>query len=272
MCTSLAKLPFTTDPIEIDQLISKIWAVEGLQKQQERKKIFPFNWLYCKISICKSRLILLDCITHDVQNSTIYTIQPWGLVQRNIAKAIKLKVRPYRQEIRVCVLSEICFFHTQLATPFTIHTPLVKDFKQVFYWGAGVVYFRWISSLDMSACNPYILYGKVNPDVTQRVCGFQLNSQMNKGDPRTCTIFISAWGSNWGSSGFSCNQNNCDSSGAYATYIYSGLSVKINTYKMLNRAWKLWAHLFWHMWSAKTLRPPIWAPRLTRPLHGGGGV
>ena len=28
------------------------------------------------------------------------------------------------------------------------------------------------------------------------------------GDPRTCTIFIQAWGSNWGSSGFSCNQNN----------------------------------------------------------------
>ena len=35
--TSFAKLPFTTDPI--GQLGSKIQAVEGLQKQQETKKL-----------------------------------------------------------------------------------------------------------------------------------------------------------------------------------------------------------------------------------------
>ena len=33
--------------------------------------------------------------------------------------------------------------------------------------------------------------------------------QIYKGDPRTCYIFISAWGSNLGSSGFSHNKNNC---------------------------------------------------------------
>ena len=37
-------------------------------------------------------------------------------------------------------------------------------------------------------------------------------------DPRTCGIFIPAWGSNWGSSGFSRNQNNCSSS--LFKYIY----------------------------------------------------
>ena len=39
--------------------------------------------------------------------------------------------------------------------------------------------------------------------------------QIYKGDPRTCAIFILAWSSNWGSSSFSCNQNNRGSSGAY---------------------------------------------------------
>ena len=34
-------------------------------------------------------------------------------------------------------------------------------------------------------------------------------------DPRTCTIFILEWGSNWGYSGFSHYQNNRDSSWAY---------------------------------------------------------
>ena len=41
------------------------------------------------------------------------------------------------------------------------------------------------------------------------------NPQIYKGDPRTCAIFIPAWVSNWGYSGFSCDQNNRDLSGAY---------------------------------------------------------
>ena len=44
--------------------------------------------------------------------------------------------------------------------------------------------------------------------------------QIHKGDPRTCAIFITAWGSNWGSSGFSRIRNNRGSSGAYVTCIF----------------------------------------------------
>ena len=53
MYTSFVKLPFTTDPIEIVQLVPKIWTVEGLQKQYEMGEIVCFVWLYLKISICK---------------------------------------------------------------------------------------------------------------------------------------------------------------------------------------------------------------------------
>ena len=41
--------------------------------------------------------------------------------------------------------------------------------------------------------------------------------QIYKGDPRTCAIFIPAWGLNWGSLGFPRNQNNRGSSSAYVT-------------------------------------------------------
>ena len=54
-----------------------------------------------------------------------------------------------------------------------------------------------------------------------------------KGDPITCTISIPAWGSNWGSSGFSRNQNNRGSSGGYVTFMYCDLSMKINMCEML---------------------------------------
>ena len=37
------KVPFTTDPIEIDQLVPKIQTFEGFQKQQEAKK----SYLHC---------------------------------------------------------------------------------------------------------------------------------------------------------------------------------------------------------------------------------
>ena len=70
-----------------------------------------------------------------------------------------------------------------------------------------------------------------------------LLAQIYKGDPTTCTILILAWGSNWGSLGFSRNQNNHCSSGAYATCIYCGLSVKINSHKILHDAQRSWTHL-----------------------------
>ena len=61
--TSFAKLPFTTDPIDIGQSVSKIQAIEGLQKQKETKKLSALFWLYLKISFCKFQLISLDHIT-----------------------------------------------------------------------------------------------------------------------------------------------------------------------------------------------------------------
>ena len=59
-----------------------------------------------------------------------------------------------------------------------------------------------------------------------------------------CIILILAWGSNWGSSGFSRNQDNRGTSGAYVTCIYCGLSVKINTHIECRMAQRSWAHLF----------------------------
>ena len=76
-------------------------------------------------------------------------------------------------------------------------------------------------------------------------------------DPRTCTIFVLAWGSNLGSSSFSHNQNNRGSSGAYVTCIYCGVGVKINTRKTPHGAQRSWMHLYcvWPVWSAKARRP-----------------
>ena len=48
-----------------------------------------------------------------------------------------------------------------------------------------------------------------------------------KGEPRTCAIFILAWGSNWGSLGVFRNQNNCGSSNVYVTCFYCILNMKI---------------------------------------------
>ena len=57
------------------------------------------------------------------------------------------------------------------------------------------------------------------------------STQIDNVDPKTCAIFIQAWGSSWGSSGFVRNQIDRGSSGTYATCIYCGLIVKINTLK-----------------------------------------
>ena len=49
--------------MEIEQLVQKIWTVEGLQTQYETKESMCLVWLYLKISICEFWLILLDHIT-----------------------------------------------------------------------------------------------------------------------------------------------------------------------------------------------------------------
>ena len=59
-----SELHFAENPIEIGQLVPKIWAVEGCQKQWETKDIFCFVWLYLKINISDFWLILLDHKPH----------------------------------------------------------------------------------------------------------------------------------------------------------------------------------------------------------------
>ena len=61
--TSCAKLPFTTDSVEISQLVPKDLSIEEFQKQKERKKLSTVFGNNVKISIWESCLILLDHIT-----------------------------------------------------------------------------------------------------------------------------------------------------------------------------------------------------------------
>ena len=62
--------------------------------------------------------------------------------------------------------------------------------------------------------NKLFIYRLINGKIVKSSVD-QLISQTFKGDPRTCAVCIPAWGSNWGYLGFSHDQNNCDSSGAY---------------------------------------------------------
>ena len=66
----------------------------------------------------------------------------------------------------------------------------------------------------------------------------------NEGDSRTCAIFIPVYGLKLGVFGFSRNQNNCGSSGAYVTCIYCMRRSKRNTPKMLHGAQRSWARIF----------------------------
>ena len=70
------------------------------------------------------------------------------------------------------------------------------------------------------------------------------STDIEEGDTRPCTIFIPAWGSIWGSSGFSCNNNNRGSSGVQINCMYCGLSMKtIARYKPRGTQ-RSWAYLF----------------------------
>ena len=78
-------------------------------------------------------------------------------------------------------------------------------------------------------------------------CSDEMRLQIYTKDPRTCAIFVPSWGSNCGSSGFSRNQNNPGSSGAYVTYMRCSLSMKANMLKtrakMMYGARRPWTHL-----------------------------
>ena len=92
--------------------------------------------------------------------------------------------------------------------------------------------------------------------------------QIETGDPGTCAILIPAWGSNWGYSGFSREQNNRDSSGAYV------LRSEREDKHAWNAAWRakfvgaFCCLCFRVHGRQKTQIPPIGAPWLTTPLHG----
>ena len=98
-----------------------------------------------------------------------------------------------------------------------------------------------------------------------------LLSQIYKGDPRTCAMFILAWGSNWGSSGFSRNQNNRGVSGAsiHLHLLLRSERLHVTTSKTPHDTQRSWMHMckLVRVWLAKTRRPQIWAPWLTTPLH-----
>ena len=87
------------------------------------------------------------------------------------------------------------------------------------------------------------------PSIVETMSIFPMVSflQQLTGDTRTCAIFIPAWGSNWGSSGFFFNQNNCGLSGAYVTGIYCSLGTFV-------------LRLFLHVWSAKNPKTPTLSP------------
>ena len=93
------------------------------------------------------------------------------------------------------------------------------------------------------------------------------------GDPRTCAILISAWGSNWGSLAFSRYQNTRGLSGVYATCIYCDLSVKINRHKTPHGAWRAWAHLFCICFQCvigKNPKTPNLSPMANNAITRGG--
>ena len=69
---------------------------------------------------------------------------------------------------------------------------------------------------------------------------------------------------------FTHHQNNRGLLGAYVTWIFCGVSVKINTLKMPRGEQRSWLRLFCICFVyvvSKNLKTPIWAPWLM-PLHG----
>ena len=88
--------------------------------------------------------------------------------------------------------------------------------------------------------------------------------------PQNLCHFYPGVGLKLGSLGFSCNQNNCGSSGAYVTCIYCSLIIKINTHINIAQHTHIVDAFVLRVWSAKTKKNPIWVPRLMKPLLGAG--
>ena len=90
--------------------------------------------------------------------------------------------------------------------------------------------------------------------------------------PVLSPIYIPAWGSNWGSSGFSRNH---EVNRVVHQVLMSPASTMVRVWRWTPVKVPLHAQiadtsvlpLFLHVWSAKTRRPPIWAPWLMLPLH-----
>ena len=83
------------------------------------------------------------------------------------------------------------------------------------------------------------------------MCKLVLNMvkpQIYKGDPRTCTIFIPAWGSNWEYSSFSSDQSNCGSSGAN---VLQSDREDCKTSHGVRRSWTHFVCVCFHVCSSK---------------------
>ena len=119
------------------------------------------------------------------------------------------------------------------------------------------------SSLKSSLTDLSILYPLLSEPIRDVV---SMVHSLYKGDPITCTIFILAWASNWGSLGFPCNQNNRGSSSEYVTCIYCYLNVKINTRKTLQGMWRSWTHLFCVGFACVVSKDPQFKPHGWRSM------
>ena len=82
-----------------------------------------------------------------------------------------------------------------------------------------------------------------------------MKSQIYKGDPRTCAIFIPAWTTKLAIRLFPAIKITL----IHQVHMFYGLSVKINTYKTPHGAQRSWTQVFLHLfprvWSGKTLNP-----------------
>ena len=96
-------------------------------------------------------------------------------------------------------------------------------------------------------------------------------AQINKGDPRPCAIYIMTWGSNWGSSDFSRNQNNQGSTGAYVTSIYCVWAWRWPCVKWRTTCKDHGRILFLGVWLAKNPKTPNLSPMvddaITRAIY-----
>ena len=70
--TSFTNLPFTTDPIEIGQLVPKIRAVKGLKKQWETKELYTLFGYILKSKFASSNSFYL--ITSQI--SSVHRTEP----------------------------------------------------------------------------------------------------------------------------------------------------------------------------------------------------